>query len=72
MGLFIRKPVALTALIGFPADYIISREVARSIGRSEKECKQIFDKILTPLLVSGFSTVTVASIVIASILMQII
>lgn len=63
-------PVALTALIGFPADYIISREVSRSIGRNEKEQKLIFDKILTPMLVGGFTTVTVASIVIASILIQ--
>lgn len=63
-------PVALTALIGFPADYIISREVSRSIGRNEKEQKYIFDQILTPMLVGGFTTVTVASIVIASILIQ--
>ncbi|GAQ18682.1 integral membrane protein [Oceanobacillus picturae] len=61
-------PVALTALFGFPGDYIICEEVSRSIGKDEKERKAIFNEILTPMLVGGFTTVTIASIVIASIL----
>jgi len=61
-------PIALTALLGFPADYIVCEEVSRSIGRDQKERDLIFDSILTPMLVGGFTTVTVASIVIASIL----
>jgi len=63
-------PVALTALIGFPADYILCEEVSRSIARNEKEEKAIFNEILTPMLIGGFTTVTVVSIVIASILVE--
>lgn len=63
-------PVALTALIGFPADYILCEEVSRSIARNEKEEKAIFNEILAPMLIGGFTTVTVASIVIASILVE--
>ncbi|WP_163970333.1 hypothetical protein [Oceanobacillus halotolerans] len=61
-------PVALTALIGFPGDYILCEEVSRSVGSNKKERELIFNDILTPMIVGGFTTVTVASIMIASIL----
>ncbi|GEL78843.1 hypothetical protein [Tenuibacillus multivorans] len=63
-------PVALTALFGFPGDYILCEEVSRSVARNEKEEKMIFDELLTPMLIGGFTTVTVASVVIAGILIQ--
>ncbi|RPF52158.1 hypothetical protein [Aquisalibacillus elongatus] len=63
-------PVALTALFGFPGDYILCEEVSRSAARNEKEEKMIFDELLTPMLIGGFTTVTVASVVIAGILIQ--
>lgn len=62
-------PVAITALIGFPGDYILCEEVSRSIGKNEKEQKAIFNEIVTPMLIGGFTTVTVASVVIAGIVM---
>ncbi|ALX47272.1 hypothetical protein [Lentibacillus amyloliquefaciens] len=61
-------PVALTALIGFPGDYILCEEVSRSVARNEKEEKAIFNELMTPMLIGGFTTVTVASVVVASIL----
>ncbi|HEX5565249.1 MAG TPA: hypothetical protein VFX34_09815 [Sporosarcina sp.] len=63
-------PVALTALFGFPGDYILCEEVSRSVARNEKEAKAIFDELLAPMLIGGFTTVTVASVVIAGILVQ--
>ncbi|WP_179860926.1 hypothetical protein [Bhargavaea cecembensis] len=63
-------PVALTALFGFPADYIMCEEVARSTARSEKEEKMIFNELLTPMLIGGFTTVTIASVVVAGILIS--
>lgn len=63
-------PVALTALFGFPGDYILCEEVARSVARNEKEEKAIFDELLAPMVIGGFTTVTVASVVIASVLIQ--
>ncbi|WP_199183215.1 hypothetical protein [Cryobacterium sp. Y29] len=63
-------PVALTALFGFPGDYILCQEISRSVGRDEHEQKAIFDELITPMLVGGFTTVTTASIVVASILVQ--
>ncbi|WP_079527488.1 hypothetical protein [Halobacillus hunanensis] len=61
-------PVVLTALYGFPGDYLIVEEVSRSIGRNESEQNRIMNELLAPMLIGGFTSVTVGSIVIASIL----
>lgn len=63
-------PVALTALFGFPADYILCEEVARSTARTKEEEKRIFNELLTPMLIGGFVTVTIASVVIAGVLVS--
>ncbi|KQL34065.1 hypothetical protein [Psychrobacillus sp. FJAT-21963] len=63
-------PVALTATFGFPGDYIVCEEVSRSVGRDKEEEEKIFNEILTPMLVGGFTTVTVGSVIIASILIK--
>ncbi|WAA08544.1 hypothetical protein [Fervidibacillus albus] len=63
-------PVAITALIGFPGDYLLCEEVSRSIGKNKEEENAIFKELLTPMLIGGFTTVTIASVVIAGILMS--
>lgn len=63
-------PVALTAMFGFPGDYIVCEEVSRSVGRNQEEEKRILDEILSPMLVGGFASVTVGSVIISSILIQ--
>lgn len=63
-------PVVLTAEFGFPGNYLISDEVARSTGSNKKERDIIMDKILPPMLVGGYTTVTITSIIIASILIK--
>ncbi|WP_284139365.1 hypothetical protein [Virgibacillus sp. LDC-1] len=63
-------PVALTALFGFPGDYILCEEVSRSTARNEKESSIIFNELLAPMLIGGFTTVTIASVVLAGILVQ--
>ncbi|WP_199690143.1 MULTISPECIES: hypothetical protein [Clostridia] len=63
-------PVALTALFGFPADYILCEEVSRSIARNKQEEKIIFNELLAPMLIGGFTTVTIASVILAGILVK--
>lgn len=63
-------PVALTALFGFPGDYILCEEVSRSLGKTKEEQETIFNDLVTPMLIGGFTTVTISSVVIASILMS--
>lgn len=60
--------VALTAMYGFPADYLLTNEVARSVGRDEAEREKLLDAMLPPMLVGGFTSVSAGSVAIASIL----
>ena len=62
--------VTLTAMYGFPGDYLICQEVSRSIGRTVEEEEAILNEILPPMLIGGFTSVTVGSVIIASILVQ--
>lgn len=59
--------VSLTALYGFPADYIITNEVIKSLTDDEKERDVLTSHMLPPMLVGGFITVTIVSVVLAGI-----
>jgi hypothetical protein len=59
--------VSLTALYGFPADYIITNEVIKSLTEDEKEREILTSHMLPPMLVGGFVTVTMVSVVLAGI-----
>lgn len=59
--------VSLTALYGFPADYIITAEVIKSLTEDEKEREILTSKMLPPMLVGGFITVTIVSVILAGI-----
>lgn len=61
---------ALTAEFGFPANYWISYEVSRSVAKNKREEAYILDRILTPMLVGGYVSVTITSIIIAGILVK--
>src|SRR5699024_1784522 len=41
-------PVALTALVGFPGDYIICEEVSRSTTDNQTDQTRVFNEIVTP------------------------
>ncbi|MFB3170875.1 hypothetical protein P5G62_027685 [Neobacillus sp. 179-C4.2 HS] len=59
--------VSLTALYGFPADYIITNEVIKSLTEDEREREMLTSHMLPPMLVGGFITVTMVSVVLAGI-----
>ncbi|WP_430786535.1 hypothetical protein VBD025_14065 [Virgibacillus flavescens] len=63
-------PVALTALFGFPGDYLLCEEVSRSVARNKKEEAIIFNELLSPMLIGGFTTVTIVSVIVAGLLIQ--
>lgn len=62
--------VSLTALYGFPADYIITNEVIKSLTVDEKEREALTSQMLPPMLVGGFITVTIVSVILAGIFVQ--
>lgn len=63
---------SLTALFGFPADYILTTEVCHNVAATEDEEQVLLDNILPKMLVGGFATVSVASVVIASIFIKLL
>jgi hypothetical protein len=59
--------VSLTALYGFPADYIITNEVINSLTEDEKEREALTSHMLPPMLVGGFISVTIVSVILAGL-----
>lgn len=62
--------VSLTALYGFPADYIITNEVIKSLTDDEEERNILTSHMLPPMLVGGFITVTIVSVILAGLFVQ--
>ena len=60
--------ISLTALYGFPADYIITNEAINALTHDEKERQMLTHHMLGPMLVGGFVSVTMVSVVLAGIL----
>ena len=64
--------IGVSALFGFPGTFIISNEVANAVGETEEEKKAILDEILPKMLVAGFMTVTISSVVLAGFMAKLI
>ncbi len=62
--------IGASALFGFPGTFIISNEVANANSTNEEEKKWILDKILPEMLVAGFITVTIASVLLAGFMVK--
>lgn len=62
--------VALTALYGYPGTYILSQESAKAVSENDAEKEYIISRIQPKMIVGGFTTVTFASVFVASILVK--
>jgi hypothetical protein len=60
--------IGLTSLYGFPGTMILSQEAARGAGESPEEVAAIEHEILPKMIVAGFSTVTITSVIVTSII----
>jgi hypothetical protein len=60
--------IGLTALFGFPGTMILSQEAAKGAGESPEEVAAIEGQILPKMIVAGFATVTITSVVVTSII----
>ena len=60
--------IGLTALFGFPGTMILSQEAARGAGESPEEVAAIEGQILPKMIVAGFATVTITSVIVTSII----
>jgi hypothetical protein len=60
--------IGLTALFGFPGTMILSQEAAKGAGGSEEEVAAIEGQILPKMIVAGFATVTITSVIVTSVI----
>jgi hypothetical protein len=64
--------IGVCCLFGFPATFIISNEVATALGETPEEREFVLTGILPKMLVSGFTTVTIASVFLAGFLVNLL
>lgn len=62
----------LTALYGFPADYILTHEAVKSVCKTDAEKEYVLEDMLPKMLVAGFTTVTIASVIIAGFFVKLL
>lgn len=62
--------VALTALYGFPPNYILTEEACKALAEDDLEYKYLMNDMLPKMLVGGFTTVTIVSVLIAGIFVK--
>ncbi len=60
--------IGLTSLYGFPGTMILSQEAAKGAGETPEEIAAIEGEILPKMIVAGFATVTITSVVVTSII----
>lgn len=56
--------IGLTSLYGFPGTMILSQEAAKGAGETPEEVAAIEGEILPKMIVAGFSTVTITSVIV--------
>jgi len=59
--------IALTALYGFPPNYILTEEASKALAKTEEEKDFLMSEMLPKMLVGGFTTVTIVSVIVAGI-----
>lgn len=64
--------ISLNALFGFPANYALTTEAAKSLGETEVEKEVLLNHMLPKMLVGGFTSVTIVSVVIAGIFVKLL
>lgn len=58
---------ALTALYGFPPNYILTMEAIKAVAENQEEREFLTNEMLPKMLVGGFTTVTIVSVILAGI-----
>lgn len=64
--------LGITCTFGFPTTMLISQEVAAAMGETEDQRKALLNFLLPKMLVAGFVTVTITSVVLAGFVVNIL
>ncbi|MDK9710638.1 hypothetical protein [Acidaminobacter sp.] len=57
--------VGFNCFLGFPLNYLITKEAAMAVAESAEEEEKIFDALLPTMLIAGFVCVTIVSVLVA-------
>lgn len=60
--------ISVCQLLGFPATFLVSNEIAKAISQNEEEQKIVMDLIMPKYVIAGITTVTCISIITAGIM----
>lgn len=63
---------SLTALYGFPPNYILTEESVKALAETPEESKYLMDQMLPQMIVGGFVTVTITSVIIAGVFVNLL
>ncbi len=64
--------VSLTALYGFPPNYILTDEATKALAETPEEKQYLMDQMLPQMIVGGFVTVTITSVFVAGIFVNLL
>lgn len=64
---YMSLPIALNALYGFPPNFILTNEVINSLSDDSDELKYLSNIMVPKMLIGGFTSVTIASVIIGGI-----
>lgn len=65
MSFYLAFANGLTALYGFPFDAIITEFTCKALGKNEEEVNYLMSKMFPSMIVGGFVTVTITSVLLA-------
>lgn len=63
---------SLTALYGFPPNYVLTEESAKALAETPEEKQYLMDQMLPQMIVGGFVTVTITSVIIAGVFVNLL
>lgn len=66
-SLYMGLCIALNALYGFPPNFILTTEAINSLTEKEDEVEYLTDIMMPKMLIGGFTSVTIASVIVAGI-----
>lgn len=64
--------LALTALYGFPPNYILTEEASKALAENNTEYDFLMSQMLPKMLIGGFTTVTISSVILAGIFINLL
>lgn len=64
--------IALNCLVGFPVNFLLTNEVINAVAETEEEKDYLTNTMVPTMLVGGFTTVTLGSVIFAGIMVNFI